>query len=163
MSEPPVSTEEVAVAAGRMVWYASIWRRLGAWFLDQLILGIGLAALEWGSHLVILQLWPHRSGEYMIGVVPFYLRFILNGVVRMLYFSFMESSERGATVGKMAVNLRVLDLEGNRISFGRAVARWFASFLSYFTVGVGFVIAAFSEKRQALHDMIAGTLVVDLD
>jgi uncharacterized RDD family membrane protein YckC len=54
----------------------------------------------------------------------------------------------------------VTDLAGNRISFGRATVRYFAQYLSVLTLGVGYFIQPFTEKRQALHDMVAGTVVV---
>lgn len=71
----------------------------------------------------------------------------------------MLSSARQATLGKMALRLRVTDLDGNRISFGRASARHFAKYLSGLILAIGYIMAAFTERHQALHDMVAGTLV----
>ncbi len=83
-----------------------------------------------------------------------------NAVAAWLYFALMESSSRQATLGKMLVGIMVTDLDGGRISFGRATGRHFAMILSALTCYIGFVMAAFTERKQALHDMIAGTLVV---
>src|SRR6185503_12528829 len=77
-----------------------------------------------------------------------------------LYQTLMESSKLQATLGKMALGLRVTDLDGNRISWGRANARYFASILSMMTLYIGYIMAAFTQKKQALHDMVAGTLVL---
>jgi uncharacterized RDD family membrane protein YckC len=81
-------------------------------------------------------------------------------VAQWLYYALMESSSKQATVGKMALGIRVTDLDGRRIGFGRATGRYFAKILSALILGIGFLMAAFTEKKQALHDMIAGTLVV---
>src|SRR5215469_5227129 len=81
-------------------------------------------------------------------------------VVTWLYFAVMESSQRGATVGKMVCGLRVVDRQGQRISFGRASGRFFAKFISAAILLIGYLMAAFTERKRALHDIIAGTLVV---
>jgi len=72
----------------------------------------------------------------------------------------MESSELQATLGKMALGICVTDKYGNRISFGRATGRHFAKIISSLTLGIGYLAAAFTEKKQALHDIIAGCLVL---
>ena len=100
----------------------------------------GLVAGDDGGSLALLQLIATAGG--------------------FLYFALMESSTNQATVGKMALGIKVTDLEGNRISFGRALGRTFAKILSGLIIFIGYIIAAFTEKKQALHDMIAGTLVV---
>jgi len=81
-------------------------------------------------------------------------------VITWLYFALMESSPRGATVGKMAMSLRVVDEQGNRISFGRATGRFFAKFVSGIILLIGYIMVAFTERKRALHDMMAGTLVI---
>ena len=77
----------------------------------------------------------------------------------MVYFALLESSERQATFGKMALGLKVTDLNGNRISFGQAVGRNLAKYISLVTLLIGYIMAGFTERKQALHDMIASTLV----
>ena len=76
-----------------------------------------------------------------------------------LYFAIMESSAWQGTVGKKVLGLRVTDLNGNRISFGRATGRFFAKLVSNFTFMIGYIMAGFTARKQALHDMIAGCLV----
>jgi uncharacterized RDD family membrane protein YckC len=78
-----------------------------------------------------------------------------------LYEAFMLSSEWQATVGKRAMSIAVTGIDGGRISFGRATARHFAKWISRIILFFGFIMAAFTEKKQALHDMIAETLVVN--
>jgi uncharacterized RDD family membrane protein YckC len=72
----------------------------------------------------------------------------------------LESSSMQATLGKMALGLKVTDLNGKQISFGKATGRYFAKIISAIILLIGFIMVAFTEKKQGLHDMIAGTLVV---
>ena len=81
-------------------------------------------------------------------------------VGQWLYFSLMESSRLQATVGKLAVGIVVTDENGMRIGFGRATGRYFAKFISAIILGIGYLMAGWTQRKQALHDMIAGTLVV---
>jgi uncharacterized RDD family membrane protein YckC len=82
-------------------------------------------------------------------------------VVTWLYFALMETSVRQGTLGKMALGLFVTDLEGRRISFGRATGRFFAKIITGLVpLFIGYIMAGFTAKRQALHDMIAGCLVL---
>lgn len=81
-------------------------------------------------------------------------------LVQWLYFGLMESSERQATIGKLAVGLKVTDLKGRPISFWRASARYFAKFLSLVPLGAGFVMAFFNRRKQGFHDLITSCLVL---
>lgn len=78
----------------------------------------------------------------------------------ILYYSLMESSKFQASVGKMAMGIKVTDLNGDRISFGKAFLRSFGKLISSMVMYIGYIMAAFTDKKQALHDMIASTLVV---
>ena len=98
-----------------------------------------------------------------IGTNEIIAGFFINLVVLLVYigyFAGMESSFRQATYGKMMLGVKVVDEDGFRISFWRAVGRYFAKYLSIFTLFIGFLMAAFTEKKQALHDMVAKTLVI---
>jgi uncharacterized RDD family membrane protein YckC len=78
-----------------------------------------------------------------------------------LYSAYFESSEWQATVGKKVMNLVVTDMQGNRVSFGRASGRFFAKIISgLIPLGIGYILAGVTEKKQALHDMIASCLVL---
>ncbi len=77
-----------------------------------------------------------------------------------LYFALMESSKNQGTLGKMALGLKVTDMDGNKISFGRATGRYFSKILSGMILMIGYIIAGFTDKKQALHDMIASCLVL---
>jgi uncharacterized RDD family membrane protein YckC len=77
-----------------------------------------------------------------------------------LYHGLMTSSAKQATLGKMAVGIIITDMQGRRLSFARATGRHFAKYLSGLTLLIGYLIQPVTEKRQALHDLLASTLVV---
>ncbi|MCR9142204.1 MAG: RDD family protein [bacterium] len=108
-----------------------------------------------------------ESGSMLIIGVRLYLSWMLLQMLMLtplwvgwLYFALMESSENSATLGKMALNIVVSDRFGRRITFERATGRYFAKIISGFTFGVGYLMAAFSSRKQALHDIIAGCLLL---
>lgn len=80
--------------------------------------------------------------------------------VGLLYFALMESSAKQGTVGKMALGLKVVGKNGERINFGQAVIRYIGKIISGMILMIGYIMAGFTEKKQALHDMIAGTYVI---
>ena len=77
------------------------------------------------------------------------------------YYAWFHASHSMATPGKMAVGIKVVRLSGERISLARGIGRYFATILSGLILGIGFLMAAFTDRKQALHDMICDTLVVD--
>ena len=81
-------------------------------------------------------------------------------LVNWLYFTILESSAWQATLGKRAVGIKVTDLQGEKMSFGRSNARYWSKILSVLVLFIGFLMVAFTDKKQGLHDMIAGTLVI---
>jgi uncharacterized RDD family membrane protein YckC len=87
--------------------------------------------------------------------------FVVIAAAGWLYFALMESSSKQGTLGKMALSIVVTDVNGNRITFGRATGRYFGKILSGLILYIGYIMVAFTEKKQGLHDMIAGTLVVN--
>ena len=80
--------------------------------------------------------------------------------IQTLYFSFMESSKYQASIGKIVLGLKVTDVNGSPLDFTKALVRNLCKILSSMILLIGYLMAAFTEKKQALHDMIAGTLVV---
>jgi len=85
---------------------------------------------------------------------------ILAAIIQILYYSLMESSKNKATLGKMVLGLEVTDMDGNRLSFTKSILRQLGKIISTLFFFIGYIIAGFTDKKQALHDMIAGTLVV---
>jgi uncharacterized RDD family membrane protein YckC len=99
-------------------------------------------------------------GAFMlIGIV--FLLATISLLVTWLYHAWMESSEWQATLGKRMLGLVVTDMAGRRISFGRATVRHFSKIITNMVpLAIGYIMAGFTEKKQALHDMIAGCLVL---
>jgi len=130
------------VAAAAAGLYAGFWRRGAAYFMDGLVLLIPAWIIGWVLHDNAV------------------LSFVGQLVLYWLYTALLESSATQATLGKKMFGTKVTDLEGGRISFLRASGRYFGMFLSALILGIGFLLAAFTAKKQALHDMLAGCVVV---
>jgi uncharacterized RDD family membrane protein YckC len=133
--------------------YASFGTRFLAFLLDFIILYVISEIFD--LFLSFARIFGDSSDASFIGT-----SFLLNIVVSWLYTALYESSEKQATLGKQALGIVVTDLANDRISFARATGRYFASFLSVLTLFIGYFMAAFTEKKQTLHDLIASTLVV---
>lgn len=140
--------------------YAGFWLRFAAMIIDSIVfLPLTLVLI-----IPIAVASPRLSEEdpaHVGAFVGMYIFFTLIAVAgTWLYYTLMESSRYQATLGKKLLGLAVTDLDGNRISFGRANGRFFAKYLSSLILNIGFVMAAFTDKRQALHDLLTGCLVI---
>ena len=144
--------------------YAGFWRRFWGLFIDRFALGVVLfpVGLMFGLNF----LWPFtHDGEltperFMAIIFGSMSVWLVRTFAEWVYFSAFHSSPRQATPGQMLFGLRVTGLDGERIGFGRASGRYFASWLSAVILLIGFIMGAFTARRQTLHDMIAGTLVL---
>jgi uncharacterized RDD family membrane protein YckC len=138
--------------------YAGFWIRFAAYLIDSILLGLIFFPLGLGLGLVMAATGNNQNPELMMGINGGVN--VVSLVVTWLYSSLLESSSWQGTVGKKLIGLRVTDLDGRRISFGRATGRHFGKILSSLICLAGFIMAAFTEKHQALHDQLAGTLVL---
>jgi uncharacterized RDD family membrane protein YckC len=159
-----------AYAVVPQVAYAGFWERVLAFVIDNVIIGVGIVVI------VIPLLFLTGLGAVLsrvaqdedLGDAGFFLiigMFLVAAtaavLVTWLYHAFMESSEWQATVGKRALGLVVTDMAGRRVSFGRSSGRHFGKIVTNLVPALlGYIMAAFTEKRQALHDMMAGCLVL---
>jgi uncharacterized RDD family membrane protein YckC len=137
--------------------YAGFWMRFAAIFIDGLImipLSIPFYAFDWGYSAATEQT---TKVAMALGMVASWF-FLFIG--RWLSFALQESSSAQATVGKRTLGIYVTDRQGQRIGFGRATGRYFGKILSGLILMVGFMMAGWTERKQALHDMLADTLVV---
>jgi uncharacterized RDD family membrane protein YckC len=145
MPEPP---------ARPSLMYAGFWRRFLAWAIDAVILFV----------LFVVSFVFFIAAPGVVdndGVIwPFLLFWV---IMLWGYFAGLECSSLQGTLGKSAVGIVVTDLRGRRAGFGRTTGRHFARWISALILGIGFFIAAFTPQKQALHDMISGTLVVRRD
>ncbi len=131
--------------------YVGFWTRFAAYIIDSMVLGM----IGFGVGLVLGIASVIGSFE-----VTNMLSTILGAIIGWLYFAGLESSTNQATLGKMVLGIQVIDKDGNRLSFARATARYFAKILSGITLCIGYIMAAFTNQKQALHDIIAGTYVI---
>jgi uncharacterized RDD family membrane protein YckC len=155
----------VAAAAS----YGGFWKRVGAYLIDGLVLlvpmlivgyamGLGVAeakmgtALDAGTNPVI------AFAQFQDDMFPARMVWL---AMSWLYFACFEASSWQATPGKRALGMMVTDAQGQRIGFGRASARFFAKLISGFILMIGYLMAGWTARKQALHDLIASTLVVN--
>jgi uncharacterized RDD family membrane protein YckC len=154
----PDANAQSGAAVSWHLGYAGFWRRFGAYILDwiiMVILSLGISAvtrLGFNS--------PDTDPVAYIFSINYLLYAVVSIAANVLYWGLFESSPLQATPGKLALGIKVTDMEGNRVSFGRAAGRYFGKILSSLILCIGYLMIAFTEKKQALHDIMAGTLVV---
>jgi len=129
--------------------------RVGAFIIDALLFIIVVVAAFFLIPSSILEPIKEYFGVfYQLAII------IFNLFIRWMYFALMESSSTRGTLGKMFLGIRVTDMNGRRISFPRATGRFFSKLVSSLILGIGYLFPLFNTKKQALHDMMAGTVVV---
>lgn len=142
--------------------FASGTKRLLAFLIDWLLLHAVFSILFfrwWGSpfdwDIDSLNLGPLHFGLQ-------YLRYnILENVLIVLYYSYMESSKYQATLGKLALGIKVVDIHGAPIAFSKALLRNLSKYISMFILYIGYIMIIFDDRKQGLHDKIADTLVIN--
>ena len=170
-SQPPVPQQYGAppyASAPPAGQFGGFWVRFVAYFLDSLIIAIpmwiiigvfagGMVAGFSGTSTEEEQIVAAAAAGFTIFMIV-----IVAFVGVWLYEALMTSSERGATLGKRALGLRVVKSDGTRLSFGRATGRFFAkAFITgIIPFGIGYIMAGFTDRKRALHDMIADSVVV---
>ena len=144
--------------------YAGFWRRLIALMADSFLLSFIITPIiAIGSAIAIPMLAgdgnspPNPTAMIVVMVLLYGSIFLIS----VGYFVLLERSASGATIGKRLMGIRVVDKNGERIGFGRALGRFFAKILSSLPANIGYLLAAFTGRKQALHDFVAGTLVID--
>jgi uncharacterized RDD family membrane protein YckC len=154
----PLGQAMAPTPEAQTVTYAGFWKRFVAYIIDGIVINIAtlVVGLIFGMNVWARAIAPGgipsgRAGGYSVVVI----------VVVWLYYTLLESSVHQATVGKMALGIVVTDKRGGRISWGQANARYWSKILSALILLIGFIMAGFTQKKQALHDIIADTLVVN--
>ena len=149
--------------------YANFFKRFFAYAIDLILVGfvqslvimplLGLL----GFGIAIGEDFSEPEKLTFIGILAGFgvAAYIGIFIIGWLYFALLESSSRQATLGKMAMDIMVTDIYGERLSFVKATLRYFGKYLSGLFFCLGYIIAAFTDKRQALHDFIANSLVVN--
>jgi uncharacterized RDD family membrane protein YckC/Tfp pilus assembly major pilin PilA len=152
-SAPRAATSPAAAHTADI--FAGFWLRLVAAILDAIIINV----VFWVISFTLIAGVASSGDSTTVGVATVAI-YILSIVGNWLYFALMESSSKQATVGKMALGLKVVDEQGERVGFGRATGRHFGKLISSLIIGIGFLMAAWTRKRQCLHDILASSLVV---
>jgi uncharacterized RDD family membrane protein YckC len=159
------------VPPGGAVWqpvpqvaYAGFWLRFVAWFIDWIILVFvgGIVMVPFGGmhlHRMLMGHPPSPQEWFGAGGMHFH-GFVVTQILHWIYYAILESSVWQGTLGKKVLGLEVTDLAGARVSFGRATGRFAGRYVSMLTLGIGYIMAGITQKKQALHDIIAGTLVI---
>ena len=152
--------------------YAGFWLRFVAYLIDSAILTLAfgfmvailIASVGLNFFRFIAPDMPDRFPNPLLPAALLGAIFLLLPITIVggwLYFALMEGSIHQGTLGKMALGLFVTDLRGSRVSFGRASGRFFAKIVTGLVpLFLGYIMAGFTEKKQALHDMIASCLVL---
>lgn len=148
--------------------YAGFWKRTAATLIDGFIIGFGVAILLGIPFILgfVNGVWLKEEYEYTTQDITFLIMFyifyaIVELVMPWLYYSLFEKSKYHATPGKMAVGIIVVDRYFQPVRFGRATGRYWAKNLSYMILCIGYMMAGWTQYKQALHDMIASTYVVN--
>lgn len=161
MMTPVVSLDDPKPSHSATLEYAPVWRRFVAAVIDiATVITVvlpGVLAFFWLVEIVTgwVGMEPDDS-RFLAGMAAVLLFLIAD----WLYNAFMNSSQRRATFGKSFLGLKVTGLSGEEIGFGQASGRYFAKYISTFPLLAGFFITPFTRRKQALHDMVAGTVVV---
>jgi len=147
--------------------YAGFWIRFVAYLIDQLLISVvsfvfvvmGIV-FSVGSIASISDLEDPDPAAIIAMLGGWIIFGILSTIAQWLYFAMMESSSMRGTLGKLALGLQVIDSHGQTVSFGRATGRYFGKILSGLIMMIGYMMAGFTARKQALHDMLADTYVV---
>ena len=151
--------------SGAEIIYAGFWRRLTATILDQIVLTVGRAFIFGILGLIVY------AGVYLFEVKEHHHEIIkqifggcallLNIWLTWIYFALMESSSLQGTLGKLALGVRVFHKADKRaLTFEEATVRYFAKIISRATLLIGYILCAFSSKKQALHDFVGKSVLV---
>lgn len=131
-----------------MIAYAGFWRRFVAALIDEIILTICGAVIGVILGVIIGFIWVALETDLgTIQVIAAVTSYVIGFVLRWLYFTLLESSSKQATLGKMTMGIIVTDLNGSRISFGKANGRHWGKIVSATILCIGFIMAGLTQKK----------------
>lgn len=155
--------------------YAGFWPRFAAYTIDGAIMALFMNAVYWSghqwfsgyidSHPELVKFLTKETSEYSadykaVNNFMWYCTLIQNALIAWCYYAGMESSPMRGTIGKWALGIYVTDLEGNRVSFVQATGRFFGKMISGLLLGIGYLMAGITDRKQAMHDKMADCLVM---
>jgi uncharacterized RDD family membrane protein YckC len=148
-------------APGETLQYAEYLPRVGAALLDGLFVGLMGCVPGFFIGVVFVALAGNDpDAQATAGVLAQLCAQFVGIVLGVIYYVTLETSAKQGTWGKQIVGIRVTDLEGRRITAGRALGRYFARWITGLTCGIGMLMPLWTEKKQTLHDMISGCLAL---
>jgi len=144
------------------VEYAGFWKRLAAALIDGILLIGTYFVLTFLFSFIYYSVTGDDEEEMSdaTATVIGYTAWAAVAMLGWLYYAFMESSAKQATLGKMALGIMVTDGQGRRVSFARATGRYFGKIISNIILYIGYIMIAFTARKQGLHDIMADCLVV---
>jgi uncharacterized RDD family membrane protein YckC len=170
---PPVSTPLPQTTTAALEDHAGFWKRAAAYVIDYIVLlipgkliGSMFGATAASAAMEQAQRNAGNDPQVVFAALEAYVQtmwpaLLLSTIFFWLYFALLESSAWQATIGKLVLGIRVTDLRGERIGLSRALLRYLGKYLSTLIVGIGFLMVAWTERKQGLHDLLAGTLVLN--
>ncbi len=158
VANPPDMSGDISPA---VMEYAGFWRRVWAGTIDVALEATAALIITYVIDRMLARVGGMLGYERSISQKAAGFAYILVlAIGAWLYCAFAESSPRRATIGKRLMGLQVAAADGGRVSFGQATVRHFMKFLSLFSAGVGFMMAGWTKRRQALHDIPCDCVVV---
>jgi uncharacterized RDD family membrane protein YckC len=141
--------------------YGGFWIRVAAYLIDTVVLMVAqwMVFAAFGVSVFGVTSLDPDAGE-LFSTSGGLIAYAITTIGAILYFVLMESSAKQGTLGKMALGLIVTDYNGNRITWLRALGRYFAKILSGIILLIGYIMIAFTDRKQGLHDLICSTLVL---
>jgi uncharacterized RDD family membrane protein YckC len=150
---PPLARQEEPT-----IQYAGFWKRVAAWLIDQIIGLLGMLPIIFILSRLLI---PTRGDGGYIEAQLNGLSTSVGIIFSWIYYALMESSSHQGTVGKIVLGIKVTDMNGNRIGFGKATGRHFGKIISVIILFAGFIMVASTKKKQGLHDIMSGCLIVN--
>jgi uncharacterized RDD family membrane protein YckC len=169
-TKPPDTTR---LLGGEEVKYAHFIHRWAAHLFDTWLLNLAVLVIVGGILLIAYFAMGPRFGPLnvntdetlavgiMFPMFAMFGYFLFYPLLSGAYHTYLEGPQKHGSFGKRFLGIAIVTDKGGPMDYGKAFARWFSSIVSHMTQSIGFVIAAFTPRRQALHDYIVGTLVVE--
>lgn len=152
------------------IQYAGFWWRFLAILIDEIVISFAAGIFIFPIMAIFgLSMYSMTESGVQLEDSPLFWGslismyssiFFISLVINWLYFAFMESSKFQGTVGKLLLKIKVTDYQYERVTFGRATGRFFGKYISGMILMIGYILAGFTEKKQALHDMMASCYVI---
>lgn len=151
--------------------YAGFWLRFVAVIIDAIIVGVaqsliivpilGVMGFNFATNLQNGDMTEAETVGMIAGMMATMgTTMLISGIIGIIYYVLMETSKYQGTIGKIALGLKVTDMNGDKLDISKSLIRNLGKIISGIILYVGYMMAGFTEKKQALHDIIANTLVV---